>query len=267
MRARGYRGDQSSRRKTIGAVAVAGVLLATGLTGVQLASAGTEAKAAEVINVDGQQFDVSQCGELAINAGAVVCDGEELAPIEEQDAGDAAAAAAQALEAACDQFVADIAAAGDERAGGDEQAGGEEQAGDDQQAGDGAAAGEQGKSAAQAKKERRALAKKWAKAMKAAGKGNANGKGKGNANGRGKGNGNGAGQEGGDAADAVADAQQGLLQACLTLADAKAAAAGDAGAGDDAGQGEAGQDEQAGQDEAGQDEQAGQEEQAATTRK
>src|SRR3712207_4507954 len=112
MRSRAYRrfhNQGNSRRRTIGAVAVAGVVAAMGVAGVQLASASTEkTNAAGVVTVDGRQFDVSTCQKLDIAAGAVVCDGEELAPIEEQAPGDAAAASAQALEAACDTFAADV---------------------------------------------------------------------------------------------------------------------------------------------------------------
>ena len=157
MRSRTYRRNPNSRRKTVGAVIVAGVLVATGITGVQLASAGTEAKAADLVSVDGQQFDVSQCTELQVNAGSVVCDGEELAPVEAQAPGDAAADAAVALEAACDQFAADVAAAGGDDAGQEAE--------------------EAAEDPAAAKAENKAQAKKWAKVLRkaaaAAGKGTA----------------------------------------------------------------------------------------------
>jgi len=81
MRSRAYRRNQNpNRRKAIGAVVVGGVLVAAGLAGVQLASASTTPKAADVITVEGQQFDVSQCTKLEIKAADVLCDGEKLAP-------------------------------------------------------------------------------------------------------------------------------------------------------------------------------------------
>src|SRR4029079_4175437 len=92
------RNQSPNRRKAIGAVVVGGVLVAAGLAGVQFANASTTPKAADVITVEGQQFDVSQCEALEINAGEVVCDGEKLAPQQEQGAGDAALASALALE-------------------------------------------------------------------------------------------------------------------------------------------------------------------------
>jgi hypothetical protein len=144
-RRRAYRGTQNNRRKTVGAVVVAGVLVAGGLAGVQIASASTNTEAGNLVTVDGQQFDVSACAKLEINGGAVICDGKELQPVQSQDAQDAALASAQALDAACDQFAADEAAAGGAQAGG-AQAGGA-QAGD-AQAGDAQAGGAQAGGAA-----------------------------------------------------------------------------------------------------------------------
>ena len=118
MRSRAYRSIQGRRRKAIGAVIVGGVLVAAGFTGVQFASASTTTKAANIVTVDGQQFDVSNCGELDINGGAVLCDGAQLTPQDAQDANAGALASAQALEAACDQFGADAQAANDARLGG-----------------------------------------------------------------------------------------------------------------------------------------------------
>ncbi|HEY0002173.1 MAG TPA: hypothetical protein VGB74_17100, partial [Actinoplanes sp.] len=125
-RSRAYRGTQNNRRKTIGGVVVAGVLVAAGLAGVQIASAETNTEAGNLVTVDGQQFDVSQCEELEINGGLVVCDGKALQPEKAQDADAAAQASAQALDAACDQFAADLAAAEGEQAGGEEAGAGEE---------------------------------------------------------------------------------------------------------------------------------------------
>src|SRR4051812_40994617 len=116
MRLRAYRSIQGRRRKAIGAVIVGGVLVAAGFTGVQFASASTTTKAANIVTVDGQQFDVSKCGELDINGGAVLCDGAQLTPQDAQDANAGALASAQALEAACDQFGADAQAAKDQNA-------------------------------------------------------------------------------------------------------------------------------------------------------
>jgi len=211
MRSRAYRNNQGNRRKTIGAVVVGGVLVAAGLTGVQFASAGTTPKAADIVTVDGQQFDVSQCAQLEIAGGDVVCDGEKLAPAEEQDAGAAALASAQALELACDQFAADSAAAAAGNA--DQQDAGGQDADE--------AAGEQ---SAKTKAAIKRTAKKWTKAMDAADEAGAA---------------DDADAVGEDAAAAVTSAQQSLLQACLTLADIKAVAGV---GGDDA----AGEDDQAG---------------------
>lgn len=218
MRRRTYRRNQGpDRRKVIGAVVVSGVLVAAGIAGVQLASASTTPKAADVVTVDGQQFDVSQCAELEINGGQVICDGEALAPQEEQGADDAALASAQALEAQCDLFAADVAAA-------EGAAGAEDQNAEDQNAEEAAAA---------AKAANKKLATKWAKKLNAAEEAE-----------------QGAAEEGAaedqaaedqaaedaaaqDAANAAAvtSAQAALLQTCLALADAKAAAGivGDAG--------------------------------------
>src|SRR5690242_3289484 len=99
MRPRTYRrrnDGSGNRRKTIGAVVVAGVVVAMGVTGLQLASASTDPKAVNLVSVDGQQFDVSKCADVQVNGGAVVCDGEPLAPVEQQAPGDAAAASAAA---------------------------------------------------------------------------------------------------------------------------------------------------------------------------
>ena len=211
MRSRTYRGTQGNHRKTIGAVVVGGVLVAAGLTGVQFASASTTPKAADLISVDGLQFDISQCQKLEINGPDVLCDGEKLAPEQEQNAGDAALASAQALEAACDTFAADSAAAAGQNAG--------DQAAGDQAAEDPAAAGEQSAATKAAIKK---AAKKWTKAMKAADAADD------------KGAADDQAAVPADAAAAVTSAQQSLLQACLTLADIKAVAgAGDAGGADD----------------------------------
>ena len=49
-------------RKAIGATVIAGVLVAGGITGVQFASASENTpKAADVVVVDGQQFNVADC--------------------------------------------------------------------------------------------------------------------------------------------------------------------------------------------------------------
>src|SRR5687767_5649204 len=121
MRLRTRRGT-GTNRKAIGAAVIAGVLGVGGLTGVRFASAGENTKADGIVVVDGQNFDVSQCAELEINGGEVICDGEPLAPVEEQGAAEAAAASAAALETACDQFAIDAAAA-EEEAAGEEEAG------------------------------------------------------------------------------------------------------------------------------------------------
>jgi hypothetical protein len=238
MRSRAYRRNQTpNRRKVLGAVVVGGVLAAAGLAGVQLASASTTPKAADVVTVDGRQFDIANCAELEINGADVICDGEKLAPQQEQGADDAALASAQALEAACDTFAADAAA---DAAGQD--AGGQDAGGQD-------AGGQEAAPPAAAKAENKRLAAKWAKAMKAAEKakgkkaGKAAGKagdqagenaGPGEAGAGEAGAGDaGAGDAGAAAAAAVASAQKSLLQTCLALADAKAAAGIGAGAGDD----------------------------------
>src|SRR5690242_13998098 len=181
MRSRTYRRNQGpNRRKAIYAVVVSGVLVAAGLAGVQFANASTTPKAAGLVSVDGQQFDVSKCAALEINGGDVVCDGKKLAPQQAQDAGAAALASAAALEASCDQFAADAAAAeqgaadqGAADQGANEQGANEQDAADKgaADAGDKAGAGEKAgakKSAAAAKAARAKLATKWTKALKAA---------------------------------------------------------------------------------------------------
>ncbi|PRY33128.1 hypothetical protein [Pseudosporangium ferrugineum] len=248
MRLRQRRGT-GVNRKAIGAAVFAGVLVAGGITGLQFASAGEQTKAAEIVVVDGQNFDIAGCEKLEIDAGAVICDGEKLQPEQQMGANEAAAASAQALEESCDQFAIDQAAAAGEAAGdaGKEEAGnaGKEEAG----------AG--GKAAAEPKSKRvkRAIAKRWAKKM---GEGEERGAGKAGDKGAA-----GAGEQGdeagqGNAEDldaAVITAREGLLAACLTLADAKAAAGADAG--DNAGADEAGADDNAGAEEQGADAGAG----------
>src|SRR3954468_14387654 len=111
MRSRAYRRNQNpNRRKAIGAFAVSGVLVAAGLAGVQLASASTTPKAADVITVEGQQFDVSQCKALEIAGQDVLCDGKKLAPQREQGGGEAPLASAQPLKPPSDTLGADAAA-------------------------------------------------------------------------------------------------------------------------------------------------------------
>jgi hypothetical protein len=223
MRRRQGRGRGTGvNRKVVGAAVFAGVLAVGGVTGLQLASAGEQTKAADIVAVDGQNFDVSGCEALEINAGAVVCDGEELQPVEGVGAAEAAAASAAALETACDTFATDQAAA-DAEANGEnagDQAG--EEAGAEDQAGE--KAGEKAHEP-MSKKIKRAIAEKYAGKIAEKQKE--------------KGEEAGAAEEAGDGAAAVEDARQGLLTACLTLADAKAAegdaGAGDAGAGDQAG--------------------------------
>src|SRR5690349_12433484 len=104
MRLRQRRGT-GTNRKAIGAVVVAGVLVAGGLTGVQFANASTTStKAADIIVVDGQKFDVSRCTQLEVNGKDVLCDGKKLAAqADQQGQNGAAQASAVALEAACDQ--------------------------------------------------------------------------------------------------------------------------------------------------------------------
>ena len=217
-------GRTGVNRKAIGAAVIAGVLVVGGVSGLRLASAGEQAKASEIVVVDGQNFDIAGCEKLEINAGAVVCDGEPLAPEQEIGAAEAAAASAQALEDSCDQFAIDQAAADAEAAGAAE---------------DGAAEEEGAAAAGMSKKAKKAVAKKYAKKMdkaEAAEKGAAKEEGaaeEGAAE-------EGAAEEGADAA--VTDARAALLLACLDLSAAKAAAAdaagADAGAGDEDGAGD-----------------------------
>jgi hypothetical protein len=209
MTVRANRSTQNGRRKVIGAVVVSGALIAAGISGVQLASASTTTKAANIISVDGQQFDVSQCQELQINGGQVLCDGEQLVSQAAQDPAVAALESAQALEAACDAFAADVAA-GQQNA--DQNA--QDQNAQDQNADDEQAAAE---AAAAAKAANKKLAKKWAKAMAAADKMQA------------EASASAAAQDDQNAQDVNADAavtaaQQALLQSCLDLATAKEAA-------------------------------------------
>ncbi|MEH1122985.1 hypothetical protein [Micromonospora sp. CPCC 206061] len=215
MGLRAYRrsqGIQGHRRKVIGAVVVSGVLVAAGIGGVQLASATTTPKAADLITVNGQQFDVSQCEQLEINGEEVICDGAELAPEQEQDANEAALASAQALEASCDEFAADVQAVEDGQAAEDEQAAEEE-------------AAEEEQTAEEARAERKLLAKKWSAAMDAAEeKQNAAGENAAGENAAGENAEDENGQNEEAAAEAVTSAQATLLQACLALADAKEAA-------------------------------------------
>lgn len=223
MRLRQRRGT-GVNRKAIGAAVIAGVLVVGGVTGLQFASAGEATKAADIVVVDGQNFDVAGCEALEINVGAVICDGEELAPEQAMGAAEAATASAQALEDSCDQFAIDQAAAEQQAAG--EEAGGEKA---------GEAEAEEAAAAPKSKKAKRAIAKKYAKGMgekEAAEQA-------------------GAAEEAGAAEDAeagaaedldaaVTDARAALLVACLDLATAKGAAAdaaGDAGAGADEEQG------------------------------
>jgi len=238
MRSRAGRGTQGNRRKAIGAVVIGGVLVAAGLTGVQLASASTTPTAADIVTVDGQQFDVSQCEKLEVNGGEVICDGEQLAPEQAQNANDAALASAQALEAACDTFAADVVAAEGQNA---EDQNAQDQNAEEQAAADQAAAEA---NAAKSKAEIKKSAKKWAKAMDAADEqeaadgaaaedenaGAAEDENAGAAEDENAGAADDAAAA--DAAEAVTTAQGSLLQACLTLAQIKAVAAG-AGAADD----------------------------------
>src|SRR4051812_32328062 len=175
MRSRAYRRNQSpNRRKVLGAVVVGGVLAAAGLAGVQLANASTTPKAADVITVEGQQFDVSQCKALEIKAADVLCDGKKLAPQQEQGADDAALASAQALETACDTFAADAAAAegaaGQDAAGQDaagQDAAGQDAAGQDAAGQDAAGQDPAGQDAAGQAAAKKNAAKKNAAAAKA----------------------------------------------------------------------------------------------------
>jgi colicin import membrane protein len=244
-----------TNRKAIGAALIAGVLVVGGVTGVRFANASTNTEAAGVIVVDGQQFDVGDCEELEVNAGDVVCDGTKLEPVRDKGADAAAQASAVALEAACDQFAADAAAAENEGGAGDEAGDAGDAPGGAGEKQGGAAAGQgAGKDKAAAK----AAAKKWANALKSqrqASRDNAGqGKGAQDKGAQGKGGAGkgaaGAGDE--DLAANVVDAQRALLQACLLLADAKGAA-GDAGdAGDQADdQGAGGADDQADDEQAG----------------
>jgi len=235
MRSRAYRRNQNpNRRKAIGAFVVSGVLVAAGLAGVQFANASTTPKAADVITVQGQQFDVSQCKALEISGQEVLCDGKKLDPQQQQGANDAATASAQALETACDTFAADAAAADGGAAQGNEN-------GNAQGNENGNAQGNE-KGAAQSAAAKKALQKKlaakwWAKALKgkadpsaSAGAGEDQ-----NAGGEDQ-NAGGAADQNNDAANAaVASAQKSLLQACLALADAKAAAGIGGNAGGNAG--------------------------------
>ena len=100
-----------NKRKVIGAVAIAGVLAAAGISGVQLASANERAKSA-IIEVDGQPFDVSGCRDLQINEGDVQCDNAALQPANQQGSAQAAEESALELEKSCDDFAAEIIAAG-----------------------------------------------------------------------------------------------------------------------------------------------------------
>jgi hypothetical protein len=59
-------------RKAIAATVFAGVLVAGGITGDRFADAGTVAEAADVIVVDGQNFDISPCRKVDINGGEVL---------------------------------------------------------------------------------------------------------------------------------------------------------------------------------------------------
>src|SRR4051794_27441246 len=111
MRLRQRRSTGTNRR-AVGAVVIAGVLVAGGVTGVQFANASTTTKAADIIVVDKQKFDVSNCTALEVDGKNVLCDGKALAPLAAgQDDNAAAQASALALEAACDTFAADAAAA------------------------------------------------------------------------------------------------------------------------------------------------------------
>ena len=230
MRSRAGRGTQGNRRKAIGAVVIGGVLVAAGLTGVQLASASTTPTAADIVTVDGQQFDVSQCEKLEVNGGEVICDGEQLAPEQAQNANDAALASAQALEAACDTFAADVVAAEGQNA---EDQNAQDQNAEEQAAADQAAAEA---NAAKSKAEIKKSAKKWAKAMDAADEQEAADGAAAEDENAGAAEDENAGAAddaaAADAAEAVTTAQGSLLQACLTLAQIKAVAAG-AGAADD----------------------------------
>jgi hypothetical protein len=122
MRLRQRRGT-GINRKAIGAAVFAGVLVVGGVTGLQFASAGEAQRnnAAEIVVVDGQNFDIAGCEQLEINVGAVICDGQELEPEQDLGAAEEAGVAAQALEDSCDQFALDQQAAQDEAAGNDDQ--------------------------------------------------------------------------------------------------------------------------------------------------
>ena len=76
-------GRSGVNRKAIGGAVIAGVLVVGGVSGLQLASAGEQAKAAEIVVIEGQNFDIAGCEKLEVNGGAVNCDGEQLAPEQE----------------------------------------------------------------------------------------------------------------------------------------------------------------------------------------
>jgi hypothetical protein len=206
MRLRKRRGT-GGNRKAIGAAVIVGVLVVAGATGVQFASASENSRgsAAGLVEVDGQRFDVSQCRELQIDGGTVICDGEELDPVQDMGAAEAAQLSADALEASCDVFATNLAAAQQEA---------------DQQ-GDSAGSTKAGKAATQATgKSAKAAVKAQRKALKDMAAQDA-------ADGR-----DAAGaQDAADAADdaaaaddqALQDAQFALLEACVNLANAKTA--------------------------------------------
>jgi hypothetical protein len=102
MRPQGSRGSRGKRR-AIGAAAITGVLLIGGGATVQFADASTRSNL-DVVSVNGERFDISDCDDVEINDDNVICDDELLAPIG-ADAAEAAELAADALSASCDAFV------------------------------------------------------------------------------------------------------------------------------------------------------------------
>lgn len=217
MRLRQRRGT-GINRKAIGAAVFAGVLVVGGVTGLQFASAGEAQRnnAAEIVVVDGQNFDIAGCEQLEINVGAVICDGQELEPEQDLGAAEEAGVAAQALEDSCDQFALDQQAAQDEAAGNDDQ-NAEEEADRKSKKVKRAIADkylngmEKAEKAEREKAEKEAAEKEKAEQEKAEQEAAEQDNGEENAN-----------QEEQDAA--VDDARTALLVACLDLAEAKEAA-------------------------------------------
>ncbi|GGK22477.1 hypothetical protein GCM10010124_13750 [Pilimelia terevasa] len=107
------------KRRVISAAVVAGVLGVSGVATVQFANASVNKAGSNILSLNGQDFDVSNCADVRLNDGAVACDGRVLAP-QDANAEELARAAAEALSDSCDIFIAAVQDAFDDQLNVDE---------------------------------------------------------------------------------------------------------------------------------------------------